>query len=154
VFDSTPQDWGLQAIIEAYDAAWNRHALEEIVAYHTPDSVFESHTTAEMATGHDALRRMIARYFRTFPDLAFTLRRMYAHPGLVVQEWTAQATHTVPILTREGLAAPTGRVLSWNGVDIMPMAGRLIARKDVYVDNAALRHQIEAARLPPSEAGS
>jgi steroid delta-isomerase-like uncharacterized protein len=152
VSESFPEDRGLRAIIEAYDAAWNQHALEAIVACHTFDSVFESHTTAESATGHDAIRRMIARYFRTFPDLAFTIRRMYARPGLVVQEWTARATHTVPILTRRGLAAPTGSVLTWNGVDIMPMAGGLIVRKDAYVDSAGLQRQIEAARLPPSEA--
>jgi hypothetical protein len=33
----------------------------------------------------------------------------------------------------------------------MPMAGRLIVRKDAYVDSASLQRQIEAARLPPSE---
>ncbi|MGB8295387.1 MAG: nuclear transport factor 2 family protein, partial [Polyangia bacterium] len=84
--NSSLEEQGLRAIIEAYDAAWNRHALDAIIACHTVDSVFESHTTAETATGHDAIRRMIARYFRTFPDLAFTIRRMYARPGLVVQE--------------------------------------------------------------------
>jgi steroid delta-isomerase-like uncharacterized protein len=152
VSQSSPEDRGLRAIIEAYDAAWNQHALEAIIACHTFDSVFKSHTTAEIATGHDAIRCMIVRYFQTFPDLAFTIRRMYARPGLVVQEWTAQATHTVPILTRQGLAAPTGRVLTWSGVDIMPMAGNLIFRKDAYVDSAGLQRQIEAARLPPSEA--
>lgn len=144
--NSSLEEQGLRAIIEAYDAAWNRHALDAIIACHTIDSVFESHTTAETATGHDAIRRMIARYFRTFPDLAFTIRRMYARPGLVVQEWTARATHTAPIPTRHGLAEPTGRVLTWNGVDVMPMAGSLIVRKDAYVDSAGLQRQIEAAR--------
>lgn len=149
--ETSPQERGLRAIIEAYDLAWNQHDLEAIIACHTFDSVFESHATAELAAGHSAIRRMIARYFRLFPDLAFTIRRMYAHPGLVVQEWTAQATHTVPIPTRQGLAVPTGRVLTWSGVDIMPMAGNLIARKDAYVDSASLQRQIEAARLSPSE---
>ncbi|HEX7507774.1 MAG TPA: ester cyclase [Polyangia bacterium] len=152
--ESSLEDGDLRAIIEAYDAAWNRHALDAIVAYHTLDSVFESHTTAEIAIGHDDIRRMIARYFRTFPDLTFTIRRMYARLGLVVQEWTAQATHAVPILTRHGLAAPTGRVLTWSGVDMMPMAGSLIVRKDAYADSASLQLQIEAARLPRSEAGT
>jgi|WetSurMetagenome_2_1015567.scaffolds.fasta_scaffold449586_2 steroid delta-isomerase-like uncharacterized protein len=143
--DSSLEEEGLRTIIEAYDAAWNRHALDAIIACHTIDSVFESHTTAETATGHDAIRRMIARYFRMFPDLAFTIRRIYARPSLVVQEWTAQATHTVPIPTRRGLARPTGKVLTWDGVDVMPMAGSLIVRKDAYVDSAGLQRQIEAA---------
>ena len=147
--DSSHEEPGLRAVIEAYDAAWNRHALDAIIACHTSDSVFESHTTAEIATGHDAIRRMIARYFRTFPDLEFAIRRMYARPGLVVQEWTARATHTVSIPTRYGLAEPTGRVLTWNGVDVMPMAGSLIVRKDAYVDSAGLKRQLEAARSSP-----
>ena len=152
MFESSSEDPGLRAIIEGYDAAWNQHSLEAILACHTFDSVFESHTTAEIATGHDAIRRMVAGYFRTFPDLGFTIRRMYARLGLVVLEWTARATHTVAIPTRHGLVAPTGRVLTWTGVDIMPMAGGLIVRKDAYVDIAGVQRQIEAARLPPFKA--
>lgn len=141
----TLEDRDLCTIIEGYDSAWNRHSLDEIVAHHTADSVFESHATAEIATGQAAIRRLIARYFRTYPDLTFTIRRMYARLGLVVQEWTAHATHTVPILTRRGPVAPTGRVLTWKGVDILPMAGGLIARKDVYFDSPSLLRQIEAS---------
>ena len=148
--DSHEDDQTLRAIITSYDDAWNRHDLDAILSFHTADSVFESHNTNEVAKGHDDLRRMIARYFRALPDLTFTIRRMYARMGLVVQEWTAQATHTRPIPTRLGLAAPTGRVLTWNGVDIMPMSipGQLIVRKDAYVDSAGLQRQLEAARQP------
>jgi steroid delta-isomerase-like uncharacterized protein len=145
------EDPDLRAIIEGYDSAWNRHALDEILVYHALDSVFESHTTGESATGHEAIRRMISRYFRTFPDLTFVIRRLYARPGLVVQEWTAHATHSIPILTRHGLAAPTGKGLTWTGVDIMPMAGNLIVRKDAYIDSASLHRQLVSARPPRPE---
>jgi hypothetical protein len=30
---------------------------------------------------------------------------------------------------------PTGRKVSWSGVDVIPFAGTLVARKDVYVDS-------------------
>ena len=30
---------------------------------------------------------------------------------------------------------PTGKKVSWNGVDVIPFAGNLVARKDVYVDS-------------------
>jgi steroid delta-isomerase-like uncharacterized protein len=142
-------DRELRGVIEAYDEAWNRHDADAVVACHTPDSVFQSHTTAESATGQQAIRRMVARYFKLFPDLTFTIRRLYARPGLVVQEWTARATHTRAIPTRHGAAQPTGRVLTWDGVDVMPMLGKLILRKDAYADSAALQRQLEAATDAP-----
>jgi steroid delta-isomerase-like uncharacterized protein len=143
VTDAFPDTPSVRAAIEDYLAAWNRHALDAILAHHTEDSVFQSHTTAELAKGHASIRRMIARYFRLFPDLTFTIRRLYVYPGLVAQEWTAHAVHTVPIPTVRGLARPTGAALTWEGVDVMPMQGLLIARKDAYVDSAALQRQIE-----------
>jgi steroid delta-isomerase-like uncharacterized protein len=145
------EDLALRRIIEAYDDAWNRHALDEIVACHSADSVFESHPTRERAAGHDAIRRLIARYFRVYPDLTFTIHRLYARPGLVVQEWTAHATHSVPILTRHGVAAPTGQVLTWSGVDILAMSKNLVARKDVYSDGTSLQRQIEVLRKAQRE---
>jgi len=30
---------------------------------------------------------------------------------------------------------PTGKKISWNGVDVIPFVGNLVARKDVYVDS-------------------
>jgi len=30
---------------------------------------------------------------------------------------------------------PTGRKVRWNGVDVIPFKGELIARKDVYADS-------------------
>lgn len=144
--DNCYDESALRAAVRAYDEAWNRHEIATILAHHTIDSVFESHNTGELATGRAAIGQLIARYFRVFPDLSFTIRRLYVCPGLVVQEWTARATHSVPIPTAHGLAAPTGGVLTWGGVDVMPMVGSLIARKDAYVDSAALQRQLVGQR--------
>jgi steroid delta-isomerase-like uncharacterized protein len=138
------EDQELSKIILAYNEAWNLRDLDAVLAYHTPDSVFENHTTGESAVGRGAIRLMIERYFRTFPDLAFSVRRMYARSGLLVQEWTAAAHHTRPIPTRVKVYQPTGHRLSWCGVDVMPMRDGLIVRKDTYSDSAALVRQLEA----------
>ncbi len=141
------EDRTLRAIIEAYDEAWNRQDLEMIIARHTPDSVFESHSTGEVAAGHDAIRRMVKLYFRIFPDLTFHIRRLYARPGLVVQEWTARAAHLRTIPTRDGAFSPTGRSLVWDGVDVMPLKGTLIVRKDTYTDRTGLLRQLAEQKV-------
>ena len=87
---------------------------------------------------------MISAYFRMYPDLVFSIRRCYEREELVVTEWTATATHARAIPTRRGLARPTGKVLTWCGVDVMPMSGGLIVRKDAYADSAALLRQLES----------
>ncbi|MCC7071536.1 MAG: nuclear transport factor 2 family protein [Deltaproteobacteria bacterium] len=132
--------------ILAYDAAWNAHDLPAVLAMHTDDSVFQSHTTGELATGKPQIGTMINRLWRLYPDLRFEIRRMYARQGLVVQEWTAVATHTRSIPGRGRAYRPTGEVLRWLGVDVIPLRDGLILRKDAYVDTAALQRQLEKGR--------
>jgi len=109
----------LEKTIERYNAAWNAHDVDAIVALHAPGMVFENHTAGERVEGDD-VREHIARIFENRPDLAFHGRRLYARDGVVVNEWTATAT--------DG----DGRRLEWDGVDIFPFRDGLILRKDVY----------------------
>jgi steroid delta-isomerase-like uncharacterized protein len=109
----------LEQTIERYNAAWNAHDVDAIVALHAPGMVFANHTAGETVEG-DAVRGHIARIFENWPDLSFRGRRLYARDGLVVSEWTATAT------------APDGRTLEWDGVDLFPFRDGLILRKDVY----------------------
>ena len=109
----------LGEVIERYDAAWNAHDLDTILALHAPGMVFENHTAAERAEG-DEVGPHIARIFENWPDLAFRGRRQVVRDGLVVSEWTASAT--------DG----EGRRLEWDGVDIFSFEGGLVSRKDVY----------------------
>jgi steroid delta-isomerase-like uncharacterized protein len=109
----------LERTIEHYNAAWNAHDVDAIVALHAPDMVFENHTVGERVEGDD-VRQHLVRIFENWPDLTFRGRRLYAREELVVSEWTATAT--------DG----DGRRLEWDGVDIFPFRDGLILRKDVY----------------------
>jgi steroid delta-isomerase-like uncharacterized protein len=131
----------LRATIDAYNDAWNAHDVEAIGSMHAPDMVFENHTAGERAVGDEALEH-IARIFESWPDIAFTTRRLYVREDLVVQEWTARATHTKPMRRGDIVAEPTGHVVEWDGMDIIPFADGKIARKDVYSDSVSILRQV------------
>ena len=116
----------LERTIERYNAAWNAHDVDAIVSYHAPRMVFANHTARETVEGEE-VRDHIARIFENWPDLAFRGRRLYVRDGLVVNEWTATATHS------------DGRRLEWDGVDIFPFRDGKILRKDVYSSSHAPR---------------
>ena len=135
---------GIDALTEAigrYNQAWNAHDLNAIVAMHAPDMVFANHTAGESATGEE-VRGHIASIFETWPDLSFETRRLYVREGLVVQEWTASATHANAMRRGDLEAPPTGRAVSWDGIDSIPFEDGLVKRKDVYSDSVSILRQV------------
>jgi steroid delta-isomerase-like uncharacterized protein len=131
----------LQEAIDRYNVAWNAHDLDAIIAMHAPDMVFENHTAGESATGEEA-RAHIGSIFETWPDIAFTTRRLYVREGLVVQEWTAAATHVKTMRRGDLVAEPTGRRVEWDGLDVIPFEDGLVKRKDVYSDSVSILRQV------------
>lgn len=139
--DSSSSGLPLQAVIERYNDAWNRHDLDAIIAVHAEDMVFENHTAGERAQG-PAVREHIAGIFTAWPDLAFRTRRLYVRDDLVVQEWTATATHTRQLRRGDLVAPPSGRKLEWKGLDVIPFENGCIKRKDVYSDSVSILRQV------------
>jgi len=131
----------LRATIDRYNAGWNAHDLDAITELHAPDMVFENHTAGEMAQG-EAVRDHIAAIFETWPDIAFVTRRLYVREDLVVQEWTANATHVKGTRRGDVVAEPTGRRIEWNGLDVIPFENGLVKRKDVYSDSVSILRQV------------
>ncbi len=131
----------LEARIAAYNDAWNGHDLDEIMSMHAPDMVFENHTAGETAEGQ-AVREHIGAIFETWPDIAFSTRRLYVRDGLVVQEWTAEATHANEMRRGDLVAEPTGKKITWDGLDVIPFEDGLVKRKDVYSDSVSILRQL------------
>jgi hypothetical protein len=67
---------------------------------------------------------------------------MHVRDGLVVQEWTATATHVNALRRGDTVIEPTGRRIEWNGLDIMPFEHGLLKAKIVYSDSAAILRQL------------
>jgi hypothetical protein len=122
----------LEDVIDAYNEAWNRHDLDGIMALHAPGMIFQNYNAGELAEG-DAVRTHIGSIFENWPDIRFTGRTLYVGDDFVVQEWTAHATH------------PSGKELTWEGVDLFPFKNGKILRKDVYSN---------ASRRVPEQLGS
>jgi steroid delta-isomerase-like uncharacterized protein len=131
----------LRQAIDRYNAAWNDHDLEAIMSMHAPDMVFENHTAGESAEG-EAARAHIGSIFASWPDIEFTTRRLYVREGLVVQEWTAAATHTQTMRRGDLVAEPTGNRIEWEGLDVIPFEDGLVKRKDVYSDSVSILRQV------------
>ena len=131
----------LKATIDRYNEAWNAHDLDAIMAMHAPDMVFENHTAGESATGEKA-RAHIGSIFETWPDIEFTTRRLYVRENLVVQEWTASATHANEMRRGDHVAEPTGNRVTWDGLDVIPFEDGLVKRKDVYSDSVSILRQV------------
>jgi steroid delta-isomerase-like uncharacterized protein len=136
---SAPEE--LRATIDAYNAAWNAHDVQRIAAMHAPDMVFENHTAGERAEGEQALEH-IAGIFESWPDIEFQTRRLYVREDLVVQEWTATATHVKPLSRGEIVAEPSGKRIEWDGMDVIPFEGGKVKRKDVYSDSVSILRQV------------
>ncbi len=127
----------LERVIQRYNDAWNAHDLDAITTLHAPDMVFENHTAHERAEG-EAVRAHIGAIFETWPDIRFEARRTYCREGLVVQEWTATATHAKEMRRGDLIAEPTGKTVSWDGLDVIPFEHGLVKRKDVYSDSVTI----------------
>ncbi|OQY99791.1 MAG: hypothetical protein B6D35_08515 [Candidatus Brocadia sp. UTAMX2] len=137
----------LEKVIAAYGEAWNSHNVEAILAMHTDDSVFENHTSGGKGVGKDAIREILRGVFAAFPDICFTARRTYVRDSLVIQEWTATGTLAIPYTKGAVTVQPTGKKVSWSGIDVIPFTGNLVARKDVYVDSMSFLRALGFKRV-------
>jgi ketosteroid isomerase-like protein len=120
-------DEATRALIDAYNEAWNRQDLDGLCACHADGIVFENHTAGERVEGAAEVREHIGGIFERWPTLRFRGRRLYVADGFAVSEWTATATR------------PDGVEIEWDGVDVFPLEGGRIARKDVYSSSHAPR---------------
>jgi steroid delta-isomerase-like uncharacterized protein len=131
----------LETLIDRYNEAWNAHDVDAIMAMHAPDMVFENHTAGERAEG-EAVREHVAAIFEGWPDITFETRRLYVRDDLIVQEWTATATHSRTMRRGDLVAEASGKAVRWEGMDIIPVRDGLITRKDVYSDSVSILRQV------------
>jgi len=93
--------------------------------------------------GIDALREAFQRFRTTFPDLHVGLDQVLAEDDLVAARWTATGTHTGPW----GAIAPTGRPISFSGVNIFRFERGKVAEIWNHRDDLGLMTQLGAVTM-------
>jgi len=124
-----PPSPALELCLRYRDAFFARD-VDAIMALVTPDFVFENVTGGERIEGADAARAHIAAIHARWPDMRFEEREWGIHTGddHAVAEWTARATHP-----------DTGRLIEWDGIDLIQMRDGRICRNAVYSSAYAAR---------------
>jgi ketosteroid isomerase-like protein len=119
----------VQELAVRYGAAWAAHDLDAIMAMHTDDTVFHLHGGAEPAVGLYAVREAFATGMEQWPDIRFDRKRVHIGSEHFVSEY-------------EMSASKDGHPIVCDGVDVFTVEGGLIARKDSYLDLAAVQRQL------------
>jgi ketosteroid isomerase-like protein len=112
-----------------YGSAWAKHDLDAIMAMHSEDTVFHLHGGAEPAVGWAATRAAFAAAIEQWPDVRFDRKRVRIGSSHFVSEYEMSVTKD-------------GRPIVCDGVDVFTVEGGLIARKDTYLDLAAVQRQL------------
>jgi predicted ester cyclase len=86
------------------------------------------------------VKEMVAGLRNAFPDLRFEIADVVSCDDKVLVRWTAHGTHKGEL----GGAAPTGKRVSWTGMDLIRLdQGRIV---ELWGDNGArgLWEQLES----------
>jgi ketosteroid isomerase-like protein len=127
----------VQDIAVRYGAAWAAHDLDAIMALHTEDTVFHLHRDAAPAVGSAATREAFAAAMEQWPDIRFVRKRVHIGSDHFVSEYEMTATQT-------------GREIVCDGVDVFSLREGLVARKDTYLDWAAVQRQAAELAATPA----
>ena len=119
-----------QELAARYGAAWAERDLDAIIAMHSDDTVFHLHGGSEPAIGLAATREAFAAALAQWPDIRFEKSRVYIGDGHFVSEYQMSGT-------------AEGKPFACEGVDVIAVSDGLIARKDTYLDWAAMQRQLD-----------
>ena len=133
----------IEALADAYGAAWNDHDLEAIMAMQGTDMVFQLHAEGfEPAIGPEAVRAQFAYFFEAWRDMRFEPRSLRVSGELIVNEYRFSAELVKPFPLLGEVIEPSGRSVDVDGVDVITARDGLIRSKHTYLDTLAMRRQL------------
>ncbi len=116
------------ALAETVLGAWNEQDVEGVVSCYTPDCIYLDPNTHGPLTGRDAFRAYLTRLFEQW-RMHWSLREFFpfgdGSGGAFL--WRAQLT-----------PAAGGETVEIEGMDLVVLSGRQLARNEVYFDRMAL----------------
>ena len=111
--------------------------VDEIIA---PDFVRHDLGGGPDLVGPEGVRRLITAQRAAFPDLQLAIEHMIVQGDMAVARYTARGTHQGVF---QGVA-PTGKQVTWRGVNIYRIAGGKLAETWQLADMLGIMRQIGA----------
>jgi steroid delta-isomerase-like uncharacterized protein len=123
-----------------YDEVWGAGNLEVADEVFADDYVRHDLRPTAPAPGPEGQKRIAADFRAAFPDLRFDVELLLADGDFVISRWTASGTH----LGTWGELEPTGRRVSFSGVNIFRFEGGQVAEIWNHRDDLGLMEQVGA----------
>jgi steroid delta-isomerase-like uncharacterized protein len=117
------------------EEAWNKGNPDIASEVLASDYAFHG---SGMPPGPDGARRLISMFRSAFPDARATFDDVIGEEDKVVVRWTTQATHGGEFFG----VAPTGRTVTYAGIDIFRLDGGMIVERWSMSDNIGLMQQL------------
>ena len=132
---------GARQVYEAAIRLYNAGDMAGFARAHGEQAVLV--TPAGTFTGGAEILAYWTRQHDAFPDLHLTLDLVVASDDIVMTEWTWVGTNTGRLPRRDGtLAAPTGRRVQLQGMEVARVRDGRIEEYHIYWDGIALAHQL------------
>ena len=87
--------------------AWNAHDPERVAAFYAQTYEGTDVGEASPLRGPEAVRQMVIRYLRAFPDLKFTQEEIIVQGQRAALVWKARGTHRGPLMNIPATNRPT-----------------------------------------------
>ena len=142
------EDWAAR-----YLAAWLARDVEGVVAMCTEDVTWDDPALPETYHGHDGVRRFITATFRCFPDLHVDeLEPPYRSTTRTKVLVPYRLTGTMRGPWEPTNIAPTGRRVSFEGIDEWEFRGERMCRYSTKYDALDVARQMGV--VPPHGSGA
>lgn len=123
-----------------YDEVWGNGNLDVCDEVFADDYVRHDLRTTVAAPGPEGQKQIAAAFRAAFPDLRWEVEILVAEGDYVVGRWTASGTH----LGAWAGSAPTGRRVTFSGVNIFRFERGKVAEIWNHRDDLGLREQLGA----------
>ena len=118
---------------------WNAGNLALVDAIYAPNVVQHDPSSPAPVTSSEALKMYVSSFLTAFPDLHFTIDDLLAEGDKVLWRFTAQATHTGPLMN----IPPTGKRTTVTGMVLFRVANDKIAEVWVNIDTLGMLQAID-----------
>jgi steroid delta-isomerase-like uncharacterized protein len=138
-------------VLRFYEEVWNRGNVDVAFEVFAEDYARHDLRPTQAIPGPEGQRTIAADFRRAFPDLRMTVDLILAEGDLVAARWTTSGTHTGPWAGVE----PTGRPMSFSGVNVFRFAGGKVVELWNHRDDLGLLQQlgveVYAGAAPPAD---